>query len=110
MKNNPFGQDKPEVRNTVAPTANDTLKAHTHADTDKTWKAAHHTLGHLRDQASPGSHQHKNDDGSLRLGEGDGYSLTGDKTNASLAEVDNTINQILLMLDNYIAFTDNRTA
>jgi hypothetical protein len=73
------------------PSAKEVSDFHTHADTDGSAKAAHHTLGPGPAQASPGNHSH--DGGaSVQIIPLSGITIAGAKGgNAALASVINAL-------------------
>lgn len=100
----PYGPIKDPVpgKEPGIPSAKEVNKLHTNADTDATTLASHHTVGIKRNQAASGAHTH-NGNNSIKIGEGDGRSISGSKGgNAALAS-------LITLLSNYIDFTDNTT-
>jgi len=85
----PQGETKPPVARATKekPSPKEVLDFHTHADTDGSQKAIHHTLGPNHNQAAPGNHSHDGGNSAV-LQLLDGITLTGSRGgNAALASV-----------------------
>jgi hypothetical protein len=71
---------KPDTKSLLAPakylTAQQVFEMHRNADTDKSGKAIHHTLGGQRYQAAPGDHIH---DGGTSSYLWEGQTVTGSR-------------------------------
>lgn len=83
----PGGPNLASYASKSKPNAKELLDFHTHADTDGSQKAIHHTLGSGHNQASPGDHSH--DGGaSARIFPLEGITISGVKAgNTALASV-----------------------
>lgn len=79
------------------PPAKEVLDFHTHADTDGSAKAVHHSLGSGANQASPGNHSHDGGASAVILPlDVAGVTLTGSRAN--LAQMMATILPALVAL------------
>lgn len=63
-----------------SPSSEEVTRIHEKADTDGGMRAAHHTLGPRKEQASPGNHSH---DGGESVQLLDGISITGSRSSGA---------------------------
>lgn len=86
-----------------APAAREVEKFHTHADTDGSPKALHHSLGPNANQAASGNHSHDGGGSTKLTSLMEGMTVTGAKGgNVALT------NLLVILRDNF-GLTDNTT-
>jgi hypothetical protein len=67
-----------------APSNEEVMAFHQHADTDGSEGSIHHTLGPRKGQASPGDHEHRGGSSVALLS---GVTISGDTTTLALTSV-----------------------
>lgn len=87
------------------PSSQEVNKFHFNSDKDSASTAHHHSLGQDPNQASPGHHTHNGRNSKLLAS----HTLTGVLSPDTFGEVNQILNQLIAILENFVNITDSRT-